>query len=315
VLLLYPIFRYLLRIALDNDPFSVDFYPFLTDFFIPEFILSFAYYSLTLWAIGKFGDDVNTWVVAHPNDSVAIVVAAVLVSFLIKISFSSPRFVGYIPRGESGGAGGTIIAARPKLTERDHRYTAAHEAGHALVYAALGRLPPGIQLVIEESVNIDRVFGYISGINCHHALTEKTFAEWKMLVLLAGTMGEMVEFGETTLGSEGDHDKWLSIARRYLANHLDGIYYSEPQNKFEHEHNISKLEAFQRKQKLVLEQLFNRNLGVFKELQTALLEKRTMGRKDLIPYLSRVSIPDDFPLPFGKFKDFKQDWPYKELGC
>jgi hypothetical protein len=132
VLLLYPIFRYLLRIALDNDPFSVDFYPFLTDFFIPDFILSFAYYSLTLWAIGKFGDDVNTWVVAHPDDSVAIVIAAVLVSFLMKISFSAPRYAGYIPRGDSGGAGGTIIAARPKATERDNRYTAAHEAGHAL---------------------------------------------------------------------------------------------------------------------------------------------------------------------------------------
>ena len=59
----------------------------------------------------------------------------------------------------------------------------------------------------------------------------------------------------------------------------------------------------------MLRTLFDANAEVFKQLADTLLETRTMGRDDLIPFLSRVKLPDSFPLPFGPFAQFSAQWP------
>lgn len=74
--------------------------------------------------------------------------------------------------------------------------------------------------------------------------------------------------------------------------------------KFEREQNETKLEALQAEQLAMLRTLFDVNTEVFKHLADTLLETRTMGREDLIPFLSRVKLPDGFPLPFGPFETF-----------
>jgi hypothetical protein len=63
-----------------------------------------------------------------------------------------------------------------------------------------------------------------------------------MLVFFAGKLGEAVIHGKSTLGNSNDHVRWLGVARSYLANHYRGMYYAEPQNKFEQEKNEAKRE-------------------------------------------------------------------------
>lgn len=276
-------------------------------------ITGVAVYSLVLWAIGQYGVDTKEWMITNPNEAAVAGVSILLVWFILKLSSGTQYSYANIERGGTVGYAMRGSSVLPKHTDRDTKYTAAHESGHALVYAALGCLPPGIELVIQDNGGIDGSLGYISGINSDHQLNEKTFSEWFMLVLLAGKYGESFAFGENTLGSTNDHQRWLNLAKTYLSNHFDGIFYSDPQNRFEQELNEEKLDKLQYSQKAILESLFSKNAQVFESLSSELLAKRKMGRDDLIPHLSRVIIPDELPLPLGDFNEFSSEWP-KELG-
>ncbi len=138
----------------------------------------------------------------------------------------------------------------------------------------------------------------MTGIKSQHRLEEKTFAEWHMLVFLAGKMGEARTMRESTIGSTIDHARWIDVARKYLSNHYRGIFYPEPQNEFEQKQNEEKLSALQTEQLGMLDRLFELNSDVFKELADVLLEKRTLAREEIIPFLGRVQLPEGFPLPF-----------------
>jgi len=197
------------------------------------------------------------------------------------------------------GAAALSSGGASKPTARDNRYAAAHEAGHALLYAALGdRLPTDVKLVINNHSDGRCAVGFITDVPSQHQLAEKSFVEWYMLVFLAGKLGEEFIHGGSTLGSRSDYLRWLGLARSYLANHYRGIYYVEPQNMLEQKQNEDKLEALRTEQLAMLGSFFNSNADVFKELVGTLLEKREMGRDDLIPFLGRVKLPLNFPLPF-----------------
>lgn len=264
-----------------------------------RFLSGLVFYLMALWLVGHSGDDLYKWVLAYPNDA-AIGAAALAIVWLI-VRFSCGSSFGSESIARSSGAAAMVAGVIAKPTARDNRYTAAHEAGHALVYAALGGLPADVKLALNEHLDARGTLGFVTGISSKHHLDEKSFAEWYMLVLLAGKLGESVMHGESTLGSGNDHLRWLGVARSYLANHYRGMYYDEPQNKFEQEQNEDKLEALQAEQLAMLRTLFDSNAEVFKQLADTLLETRTMGREDLILFLSRVKLPDDFPLPFGPF--------------
>ncbi len=274
--------------------------------FASRFLSGLAFYSMALWLVGHSGDDLYKWMLTHPNDA-AIGAAALAIVWMI-IHFSGGLSLGSESIARSSGAATTAAGVITKPTARDNRYTAAHEAGHALVYAALGGLPADVKLAVNDHSDERGVLGFVTGINSKHHLDEKSFAEWYMLVFLAGKLGESVMHGESTLGSSNDHVRWLGVARNYLANHYRGMYYAEPQNKFEQEQNEAKLEALQAEQLATLRTLFDTNAEVFKQLADTLLETRTMGRDDLIPFLSRVKLPDSFPLPFGPFETFATEW-------
>lgn len=309
LVLMYPMFTGVLRTIVNGDYSSM----------VPSVgrvITGIAVYSLVLWAVGQFGVDTKAWIVTNPNEASAAGVSFLLVWFILKLSSGAQySYAANIERGVATGSAMAGAGVLPKLTERDTKYTAAHESGHALVYAALGCLPPGVELVIKDYGGIDGSLGYISGINSDHQLNEKTFSEWFMLVLLAGQYGESFAFGENTLGSTNDHQRWLNLAKTYLSNQFDGIFYTDPQSTFEQELNERKLEKLQSSQKALLQTLFSDNRQVFNSLSRELLEKRKMVRDDLIPHLSRVTIPKDFPMPLGRVNEFSREWPnYLGLG-
>lgn len=209
-----------------------------------------AAYLLAFWAVGQFGSEMKELIITNLNETAIGGGFFLLLWLILKIYYKADYlYNANIERERTASFTMRGASALPKQTERDDKYTAAHESGHALVYAALGCLPPGIELVIKDNVGIDGSLGYISGINSDHQLNEKTFSEWLMLVFLAGKYGESFAFGENTLGSTNDHQRWLNLAKTYLSNHFDGIFYSDPQNKFEQELNEEKLKKLQCSQK------------------------------------------------------------------
>jgi hypothetical protein len=104
-------------------------------------------------------------------------------------------------------------------------------------------------------------------------------------------------FGENTLGSVTDHQRWVDIATRYLSNHYRGIFYADPQTDLELKTNESKLEDLQSEQTAILRELFELNPTVFRQIADTLIEKRSLNREALIPFLSQVKLPNSFPHP------------------
>lgn len=266
-------------------------------------VTGLAGYSAALWLIGAYGDTAYSWTIANPNESVILAVAVCVVWSIVKFTRAHSPVHALARKGE-GIARPAVAVFRPKLTERDLRYTAAHEAAHAMLYAALGELPKDVKVSVNLQADDESVLGYVTAYESHHRLDEKRYAEWYMLVFLAGRAGEEYTFGESTLGAGNDHMRWLGIARAYLANHYRGVFYMAPQDRLELEQNEVKLESLQAEQRGMLKQFFEANRNVYFELTEALLDRRQMGHDDLIPFLSRVHLPDHFPLPLGPTSHF-----------
>jgi len=264
-------------------------------------LLSFVYgltaYTAALWVIGEYGDGIYKWVITNPTD-VALLVSSLVVCRIIIMFTVRPASLVHALQ-----SGGVVANSRlkPAPTDRDNRFIAAHETGHALVYAALGKLPANLSLVMNIQDSEDGALGFITSITTKHRLDDKVFAEWHMLTMLAGKLGESFAMGSNTLGSISDHQRWLSTARIYLANHYRGVFYFESQNLYEQQQNDIKLKELQAEQSAMVLAFFEANAEVFKQISDKLLEMKTMKSHDLIPFLNRVTLPDEFPLPFGPF--------------
>lgn len=251
--------------------------------------------SIVVLVIYRFGDDIIAFTRANPSESLAFIVV------ITYIFIESDRLANWIFHSADSvcatqqSAGVAMAAARILPTAQDHRCTSAHEAGHALVYAALEKLPADFRLMVNPEVDVDGALGFVTEIRGDHILQEKTFAEWRMMVFLAGKLGEIALLGESTLGSISDHHRWLGLATTYLSNHYRGVFYAYPATKFEQEQNEQKLEALQQEQRVLLQQLFDQNHAVFVALADTLFDKRMMTADDIAPFLARVSLPENFP--------------------
>ena len=260
-------------------------------------------YAAVVWALGNCGDALYQWAEENPGDAAIYAAVFMVLWFIFRAGFSTRYQTERVVYGEGfASLGITRVMSEPSA--RDNRYTAVHEASHALVYAALGRVPDDIKLAINERADGRGVLGYITGVPNDHLLQESTYAVWHMLVLLAGKLGETRIMGDSTLGSSNDHARWLDLAKEYLANHHQGMFYTMPKDELEQKQNEAQLRALQAAQLSMLTRFFDLNVQVHKDLADALLERRSLTRKDLIPFLSRVRLPSGFPRPLGEFETF-----------
>ncbi|EDK9384004.1 TPA: hypothetical protein ACJJY6_003620 [Enterobacter hormaechei subsp. xiangfangensis] len=183
-----------------------------------------------------------------------------------------------------------------KPTEQDRNTIAAHEAGHAMIYAALGNLPDDFHVRIKKETDSTNSLGYVSGLRDEHTLNYKIETEWFMLVLLAGKMGEINANKNESLGAINDMRQWLDLATQYLSNQYKGIFYTSPSNDIELTSNKEEIQKLKREQNIMLEEFFTLNVDVHKELTTELLEKGLLRREQLLPFLLKVKFPENFPL-------------------
>jgi len=292
VLMLYPIFK----LITTNNIHSSAIMSLLSC--IKQIVRGLAIWSVFMWTMGNYGTEVVAWYYAKPEEVLAAVVAISIIWVMMRMTTdSSNAYVNTREHPSRVDYANGIAGMSRAPTVRDRKYIAAHEAGHALLYAALEELPQHVELVIKESSSQDGVMGYVTGINSKHLLDEKGYSEWLMLTYLAGRFGEYYSFAENTLGSMDDHHKWLKLAQRYLSNHFVGIYYSVPSNELEMLVNDQKLEILQKTQIEVLSKLFEMNDEIYKKIiQSALTQKR-VERDELMFLLSQVKLPDDFPRP------------------
>lgn len=189
----------------------------------------------------------------------------------------------------------SVEAARP-VTEQDRRFIAAHEAGHALLYAAWSPLPDTLRVEVKNRTDGSDALGFVNDGVPRDLLTEKESAEWQMLACLAGTAGERCYTGRVSLGAVNDATRWVTVATAYLSCHLrDGVFYPEPASELEIDCNQRHLAALRNAQNARLEAFFDVNRGVHARLTETLLEHGSQTGAALLPFLADVQMPEDFP--------------------
>lgn len=164
--------------------------------------------------------------------------AALLAARRRKEEIDQAELLGAIERVIAGPERKTRI-----LTESDRRLIAHHEAGHAVVSAAL----PGTDIVHKVSI-VAR--GHAGGLTWFSPEVELVFAtrsqlQDRLAVLLAGRAAEQLLTGEPSSGAQDDLERATHLARRMVSelgmsesvgpifipnrfeNHLDGGHVSE----------------------------------------------------------------------------------------
>lgn len=255
-------------------------------------------YFGVLWLLGNFGDQVFNATMSAPLISAEYLVLALLL--LAVMWFARSRNFppsGYGSLLHSRYAVSALNRDNHKPTIRDQRYTAAHEAAHAMCYAALKTLPSDLKVVMNETPDGQNHLGYVSGPD-ESCLRTKEFTEWFMFLLLAGREGECLiskASSEVTLGALGDLSRWQSVAREYLKLQDHGVYYFEPKNLLEQQRNEFALSSLLASQVKELKDFLDMNKPVHARISSELLDKKQLDRAELELIFSDIQIPQGFP--------------------
>ncbi|WP_207002551.1 hypothetical protein [Trinickia mobilis] len=244
----------------------------------------------SLLAIRYFGSviaDTVAYMLANPGTSVATLlgIAVIAASYFLVPKVQSREVVGVAYR-----ATGVAVAGRrmPRLAE-DIRRTATHEAGHALLYAALPSLPDGFKVKVLESVApSDEYRGFVRVDKFPSAATEG-FLRWCMYLDLAGMAAELLACGDRADGARGDMSRWIAVARAYLLAGLGELFYADSGTPEHVAHNRLVLNTLRAEHEEALFEFFDANLDLLRELRDRLLEARELGADEVAPYLARVT--------------------------
>ncbi|MDF8362044.1 MULTISPECIES: hypothetical protein [Achromobacter] len=246
-----------------------------------------------------FGDRTFLFIDESPVDAVMYVALALIVGYAWKSAWVTAR----------GSAVPHLLteAANPRLdlfvspSSNDVRRIAAHEAGHVLLYAALGETLPDVRVTLRDRPDSHGSMGSVTGVGSTDRLPRIGFVEWQMLVLLAGAESERLLEGSYSLGATEDNQRWLDLAKAYLtARPGPPVYYLNSIIPSEVEGNAAAIAALHSEQVSLVRAFLNTNLSVLKDIADHLAERRKLEREDLIPHLMRVVLPADMPLPVSK---------------
>lgn len=187
------------------------------------------------------------------------------------------------------------ITWMPKLcTSEDIHIASIHEAGHALVLAALPNLPDGFSMKALPQPDKGRL-GSITSVDWSGILRPKDFLQVRLLCLLAGQQAEQFIFNEYFDGAQRDLRYWQKEAKEYLKSGLGGLYFAPIEDDYEAEQNRLTLERLKNEQNDLLQQFFKANHKVLQNLARELQAKGKLSKADVEPFLARVQFIDGFP--------------------
>lgn len=257
-----------------------------------------AVYVLLVAAIRRYGDALYLWAASNPKDLGMLVVVACALLLITRAMRGDRVYSSAHGPAYSAAELPALFSAR-NLSGRDRQFAAAHEVGHAILHAALPRLPAGFNVRIFRKPNSEGTAGQVVATLNEDLFVQADFAEWYMLMLLAGKAAEAHVMGNTALGSAGDYARWTELARDYLANHQAGIYYGQPRDMFDHQHNEARLASLQAQQLRALRDFFRLNSEVIDALVAQLAARGSLTGDDVAPLFKRVAFPEGFPLRSG----------------
>lgn len=264
--------------------------------FVGSMVACYALLGAALWTVDRCGDALYAWVAQEPAQCLGLVVTLWIVR-QISLYVESPAWGNRKGAGGGGVASSAVPVSAAPVSDRMRWVTAAHEAGHLLVYAPLRNRPHKLRAeVFGQSRG-----GVLGAVSCDlddYQRSRDPVVEWYMLVCQGGRMGEKVVNGEITMGGESDQQKWLNAAIAYLANHPErGIYYMGETTQQQHQNNDRMIRELAEVQSNMLARYFHENLPLLRELTQALYERGKLAQPDVNRYLDRAVIHEEMPRP------------------
>lgn len=253
--------------------------------------------SFTISVINNLGDDIYEFVVQTPECALLLIIAGVMARMMYQTTMRPYSTYDRARLHAAEDVESYMPMGRPRATSADMRIVAAHECGHAMVYAALPNPPTDLEVKIYPNMDGGGHLGHVGANITDNLLQTPEYARWHMMLTLAGRMGEYQLHGEGSLGSSRDMTRWLEIAHLYLSNHCEGIYYSEPKNAVEMAHNHTLLEELKSRQLILLRKFFNQNKEVHQAMTEHLIEHHNLDADALKQWLGEIKIPTGFPQP------------------
>lgn len=257
-------------------------------------------------AICKFSPTLVTLmreIEANPHTSLATAIGLLIIYGAFRVVDSwidvpSQQYV--VARAAALDAGASMSAyKRWPRTASEIRRTAVHEAGHALLYAALPKLPENFVVKVFGDLSaIDRYRGYVRGEIDSLVAQIESASRWVMLVKLAGTVAEKVVYGERADGATEDNAQWTRAAQRYLAAGYGEVYFDEPATDHEAECNQRALNRLKIEHYGVIEAFLCANRPLLEELAEQLVAAEELDQQAIASYFARVIYTPEFqPLP------------------
>ncbi len=266
------------------------------------------FFLMTLFLLGKFGDQIYNYIHNHPHYFGSLVGAGLLVVAIVKISnFSFKEIISWNERAANynklpSQGYDPVDRTRRTFSPRDRAFLVAHEVGHALLFSALRPLPPKLVVCISKNFKEGKPNGYVSFERNPNFLLDKNYAEWFMLVLLAGFNGEQFRYNNNSLGASDDLYRWGEIADLYCRNVYAPIFYDpQPVTPEQKKNNADFLEQLKARQTKLINEFFELNNELFQALEAQLSEQDEFIATDLESLFQGVRFPPGFPHPEIEF--------------
>ena len=152
----------------------------------------------------------------------------------------------------------------------------------------------------------------VSHINVSNVVEEKTYCEWRMHVLLAGQIAEKLIRGFYSTGASSDFTTWQEMAKKYLSNQFNGLYFINPESDFEKCHNMQSFETLRKIQTKNIEEFFELNKSVLLKMCDALEKNKVLNKEEILLFFYEVKHLKSLPYPNGEFLKFSANWSSSE---
>ncbi|WP_288350530.1 hypothetical protein [uncultured Thalassospira sp.] len=272
-LLLFPVFLILTQLLF---PIAMS---------VRSWLAGLLFIACSMWLISELGGATYRYFSQNPAELAALTTTFVLCCLGTIIAFVFGKLTSPL-------AWNIQHFVRPAFSKRDSQTVAIHEAGHALMFAAVDEIPGYVEIITKPS---ELSLGATIGSGLKHQVAASNEYHWAMLCCLAGQAAEKFKLGVIHDGSHRDYEHWMDAAKRFLGQQPDQIFYPTPTNPLEIEHNNQALRGLREHHFSLLEQYFLLNSDVFDSLCETLHRQKHVKASQLRQLLSPVQLPDGFP--------------------
>lgn len=273
-LLLFPAFLFLIQVLF---PISLSARSWLAGLL---FIVS------SMWFVSAFGNAIYDYFNENPIELAALIASFALCSLGTVIAFVFGKMTSQL-------AWNIQHFLRPAFSKRDSQTAAIHEAGHAMLFAAVDEIPGYVKVIAKPS---ELGLAATIGTGLKHQVATSNEYHWAMLCCLAGQAAEKFKLGIIHDGSRQSYENWMDAAKRFLSQQPERIFYPSPTNTLEIEHNNQALLALREQHLGLLQQYFSLNSTAFDALCETLRKQKHVNGMQLRKLLANIQLPDGFPI-------------------